>query len=192
MAENVENPRFEFDVPYNNEALVASRKKQKTIAGVAMFAAALIFVVIAILAATTGQSSTTASMIFGVFAAIGILSGVWFLFSARVKPEDENKVLKLVFYEDYLQIFQINNLAGGKTKELCSCLYRSQAFKQYVSKIIEQQNRFEIKVYTGTYNGVPQYKVHVLPKNIFIGDEQMDSFKMFAMQKVQKDFVVKQ
>ena len=61
--------------------------------------------------------------------------------------------------------------------------------KQYVSKVVESSTKFDIAVYTGTYNGVPQYAKYIIPKDV-IKPEAMDIFVEFLKQRIEDAYIV--
>ena len=71
------------------------------------------------------------------------------------------------------------------------CLYRSYKNKQYISKIIEYPNRLFIKVFTGTYNGAPQYDRYALPFDV-LKSEEVQPLKEFLKVELGNSYVIKQ
>ena len=71
------------------------------------------------------------------------------------------------------------------------CVYRQYKNKQYVAKVFEVEEGFILKIYTGTYNFVPQYKDYQLPKTSFEDVELIEIFKKYMSQTFGKDYIVK-
>ena len=107
----------------------------------------------------------------------------------KANSKDDNKSISYTFYNDYLEVYK-DDANKQSHKSLSRCLYRSYQNKQFVYKVVEDKDKFEIKIYTGTYNMVPQYKKYVVPKELI--KEEMESFKEFLKQNLGKDYIIKQ
>lgn len=184
--DNANELRYDINVPYNHPSAVKSRKKMKVFASVMLFMIAPIWIFVAIMSLTGNNPSTIAAIIFFVMAVICLVAGIYFVYSIKPLKKDEGKSIEFKFYDFSLEI---NQVKPNKQKSLTKCLYGEYKNKQYVSKVIEFNDRIDIKVYTGTYNGVPQIVGHTVPKDV-IGDK-VEEFKNFLKEKMLEDYIVK-
>ena len=180
---------YNVAVPFNNPVMVAARKKQKKYYAILLFICSAIFGFFAIMAATSSQPSVAAAIIFGLSAGGCIGYGVYCIMSGKVNSKNDGNSVEYAFYNDYLQIIQ-KDANKNKNKTLSTCLYRSFQNKQYVATIVEDNEKFEFKIYIGTYNMMPQYKKYVVPKDVL--KESLESFTEFFKQKLGTDYVIKQ
>ncbi len=191
VTENFEKTKFEIDVPYNNEFLVAERKKSRIMVGVLYMFVAVAFLGLTIWGALSSGPSIALVVVFAILAALCCGAGIYHFCTLKAREKDENKTVKYCFYEDYLQIIQNNAAENGKVKMLENCLYRPYKNKQYVAKVMEFQNKLEVKIFTGTTNGAPQYNRHTIPKSMFETEEELNAFTQFLKEKFSSDYVVK-
>ena len=189
--EVLEQKKFDIKVPYNHEVIVAERKKQKRASIILISVCTVFFILFAIFSGLSKNSAPWVPALFGGFAVFSLICIIFILFTLKPNFKNDNKKLCFEFYEDYLKVYQDNAREDGKVKMLENCLYRPYQNKQYVSKVVEYENRFQIKIYTGSYNFVPQYKNHDIPKAIFETAEEQDAFKNFLQEKVDKDYSIK-
>ena len=185
---NVEVLKCSARVPYNNEVMVAARKKQKKGAAILTLICAAIFVALAVMCGMGNNPSIAAIGIFAGFAALCVATSLYFLLTTKPNVKNDSKAIVFNFYNEFLEIIETNETTQ-KAKNLTKCLYRSYKNKQYVSKIIETGAMLEFKIFTGTYNGIPQYKVFFLPKNVL--GAQTEEVKTFLKQWVGNDYKVK-
>lgn len=190
MEENTEKALFEIFVPYNNEIMTASRKKARKGLGIGLMVSSLFFVALSILASTGKKPSTFAIVLFGVIAVICVGVGVTLLFLKPSNPKNDGKNIKYRFYKDYLNINQDTNLEKKKSKVLSACLYRPYKNKQYVWKIYEYKDRIQLAIYTGTYNGFPQYSHQIIPKSV-LSPEELNALILFLKAKIGEDYLEK-
>lgn len=189
MEENLEKARFEVVVPYNNEVLVAARKKSKIIQGVLWIVLALMFAGIAIGSATSTASSTII-IVFGCVAALFVGLAIFSFVSIRTSSKNDDRTVKYDFYEEYIQIHNEKE-SNNKSKLLKSFLYRNYSNKQYLDSVLEYSDRLVLKIYTGTYNGVPQYQTQIVPVSVFTTDSDLNDFKTFLQKKIGNDYKIK-
>lgn len=190
--ENSNQAKFEFDVPYNNELLVKQRKKAKITTGVVLMVAFVMFLFMTIGSATGTNSAPWVVVLFVGFDLACLIPAIFFFLNTKPKAKDDNKTVKYFFYEDLLQIKREDGTENGKVRVLESCLYRKYSGKQYVAKTFEFEDKFQVQIFTGTTNGVPQYSHHIIPKSVFVSDEQLNEFREFVKFRLEKDFVVKE
>lgn len=187
MEENMDVKKFDIVVPYNHEVLVAERKKSKITIGIIFIIATLSFGAFTILSVLGENSVPWAIAIFGAFTAFCLIYALYMFLTIKPRTKDDDKKVTFEFYEVYMKVQQNNGMLSTKTKTLENCLYRNYKNKQYVSKVIETDSKILIKIFTGTYNGVPQYKSHAIPKAIFESDEQLTAFTEFLKEQVEED-----
>lgn len=179
--------KFKINVPYNDAYLLAKRKKTNIFSAVMLFLVAVLFVVITVIAGNAENSSTLACVIFAGFAVASLASGVYFVCAIKPSAKNATKKLTFNFYEDMLEVLSTTDKNGNsKTKKLHAVAYASYKDKQYISKIVEDENGFEIEILTGTMNLMPQYKKLALPKSYFKDEEELEDFKSFIKGKVSK------
>ena len=180
--EEIPHPiKFEVKVPYNHELLLNSRKKAKMWAGISLIVVAIFFIVLTIFSARS--TTPTAAIIFVVFDVLAVGGAVFFLIPTKAKAKDENRSVRYQFYEDIIQIFN-NDETKSKDKLQHSFLYRPFKDKQYLNRVTESELSFELSIFTGTYNGAPQYSKHVIPKDSFSSEAEMQEFKTFLEEKL--------
>ena len=189
MEENMEVVKHRFVVPYNNSSMLKAMKKQKITYGILTLICAAFFAILAGFAATSKNSSIGVVIVFMAFVVGCVGCSLFFFLTNKPNPKNENKSLTYEFYNDFLFVNQ-DDENKQTHKNLTKCLYRKYQNKQYVSKVIESGELFEIKIFTGTYNGIPQYKKHFVPKDV-IKSEEMETFKQFLKQILKHDYVVK-
>ena len=129
-------------------------------------------------------------IVFGVFGLIGLACALRCFFTLKPRQKDDDKTVSFIFYEYGLQVRQKNGVADAKTKKLEYCLYRRNLNKQFVANVAEKEDRFVFKIFTGTYNGAPQYAVRSLPKSV-LKEEELPLFIEFLKEKLEKDYKVK-
>ena len=186
----VDDLKYKATVPCNNSVMLEAKKKQRKIYGIMCLVCAIPFVIMTIASAVGENSSVTIVALFACFVLLCVGCSVFFFCTAKASKKDEVRSITYSFHEDYLEVNQDDsNKKSHKT--LTKCLYRSYKNKQYVSKVFEFPNRFEFRIFTGTYNGAPQYKKYVLPKDI-LKSEEIESFKEFLKKNLDKDYVIKQ
>ena len=190
MEENLEVVKYGIKVPYNNAVMVKARKKLKMFAGIMLMLCTLVFIGMAVMAYLGNNSSLVVVGVFAGGAVVALGCGLYFFLTIKPNAKDDGKVVLYSFYNDFLVVDQ-DDESKQKSRNLSRCLYRSYKNKQYVSKIIETNDMFEIKIYAGTYNGIPQYKKHFVPKEL-VGENQLEEFKTFLKQAVGKDYLIKQ
>ncbi len=189
MEENFET-KFNLEIPYNHEVLVAERKKIKITSSVVLLIAALAFAIMGFCAYGSGSDDTVVLYMFLGFAAFAALIAVWLLLNLKPKAKDNERMVKMAFYEDFMKVTQDNGAVGGKVKNLENCLYRKYQNKQYVRYVFEYNDKIVIRILTGTYNGAPTYSNQSIPKAIFGAGEE-ENFKAFMQEKVGDDYKVK-
>ena len=187
--EETNNVKFSFVVPYNNNYMVAERKKQKIITGSLVILCAIFFIVFTILSATSKNSLAVVTAIFGVMAALAVAYAMFCFCTIKPNVKNDNKSIVFVFYENSLLVYQEDSNAKTQ-KKLTFCLYRKAQNKQFVSKIVESNNKFEFKIYIGSYNFIPQYKKYVMPKDLV--KENLAELKEFLKQNLGSDYLIKQ
>ena len=191
MENAVEQPLYAVTVPYNNPILVAARKKSRLAVGIVCLIGALVDAAIAIGAWLTNEDNDM-TIIFIMMAVLGVafLAGaIWNFTHLKASDRDNNKDVKLDFFAESLKVVR-NDQGTGKNKSLENCLYRPYKSKQYVAKIYDYENRLEIKVRTGSYNGATTYSVQILPKDV-LAAEQVSALLAFLQEKLGKDYVRK-
>ena len=189
MEENLEKNNFEMTVPYNNEVLVADRKKTKLTGGIFLVVTALIMLALAIGCAVSG-GETWEILLFAIFTVLLLTGAIAMFCTIKPSKRNENKVFKFLFHDDGLQVVQQNGLTDPKARMIENCLYRRYQNKQFVASITEKDDRIIISIYTGTINGAPQYKKHSIPKSI-LSDEELTNLIDFLKEKVGSDYKVK-
>lgn len=188
MEEN-NNLKFNIEVPYNHEIIVAERKKTNITIGVVLLISSLAFIAFTIFSLLSNNSSIWVPIMFGAFALLTIGYAIIQFVSIKPKAKNELKFITYNFYEGFLHVAEEDRKENGKTKEITNCLYRPYKSKQYVSKAIESEQKFQIKILTGTYNFAPQYKVLSIPKAVFKNNEELDAFKNFLKETLEKDYI---
>ena len=191
MATTADQPLYEVTVPYNNPVLVAARKKSRLAVGIVCLIGVLVDAAVAIGAWLTNEDGDM-TVITIMMAALGVAflaCAIWNFTHIKPSERDNNKDVKLDFFAESLKVVR-NDQTTGKNKSLENCLYRSYKSKQYVAKIYDYENRLEIKVRTGSYNGAPTYSVQILPKDV-LAAEQVSALLAFLQEKLGKDYVRK-
>lgn len=184
----MEKKNFEIVVPYNHEMFVAERRKSKIIGGTICLVLAVGFAVAAFVLALLGGISGE-SILFAVFAILLFIPSMCALCTLKPNSKNDNKKLSFYFGEDGLAVVQTKG--EGKERVLQNCLYREFQDKQYVSKVFEYEEKFQLQIYTGTTNGVSQHSYESIPKSIFESDTQLEEFKTFIQEKVGRDYISK-
>ena len=188
---NADQPLYEVTVPYNNPVLVAARKKSRLAVGIVCLIGTLLDAAIAIGAWVTNEGGDM-TIITIMMAALGVAflaCTVWNFTHLKASDRDNNKDVQLTFFAESLKVIR-NDQGTGKNKSLENCLYRAYKSKQYVAKIYDYENRLEIKIRTGSYNGAPTYSVQTLPKDV-LDATQASALLAFLQEKVGKDYVRK-
>lgn len=182
--------KYSILVPLSNPIMVSERKKQGVLYGVVLFLCSLFMGVFTVMSAISENSSVAVVVIFALAAAACIACGIYFLCKNKSSDKENAKSYTFNFYNVYLEINQDDS--NKKTsKNLTRCLYGIYKDKQYISKIIEDKDKFEIKIYTGTYNLVPQYKKFTLPKDV-VNSTELEEFKQFLKKSVGNNYFIKQ
>lgn len=178
--------KFKFNVPYNNAYLVAKRKKMHIYWAVMMFLVTALLVMVTVVAGKAENSAPWVCVVFAVFAVASLASGIYFIWA--IKPSTKGAtILTFNFYEDMLEVLSTTNKNGNsKANKLHAVAYASYKDKQYISKFVEDEGGFEIKIFAGTINLVPQYKRQALPKSCFKDEQELNDFKTFIKGKVSK------
>lgn len=189
MEETLE-PKFNFEIPYNHEVLVAERKKIKVSSSIVLLIAAAVLAILGWCASGSSSSGAWVWYIFLGFAGLAALIAVWNFLNAKPKAKDNDRMIKMAFYDDFMKVTQDNGMVGGKVKNLENCLYRKYKNKQYVRNVFEYNDKIVIRILTGTYNGAPTYSNQSIPKAIFGADEEAN-FKAFMQERVGNDYKVK-
>lgn len=188
--ESAENPiRYDFKVNNNHPTLLKSKKKARILSGSMSLFAALFFVAITCLAVTNNNPSTFAIIMLGGLVAFALICAIYFFATMKETAKDRSRSRDLIFYEHSFALVE-HDESNNKDKSLSKCLYVRHANKQYISKFIEKNDMFEIKILTGTYNGMPQYKKFILPKDV-ISVEKAEEFKTFIKTKVGNNYQIK-
>ena len=121
-----------------------------------------------------------------IFAIIALMLGVLFLIRTLKKPI--NNMFRFQFFEDWGRICK-ENLASKISKELCDFVYPEQKGKKYLHHTIETALAFELYLYWGEFNGYPQLKKYVVPRDIFKTNDDALTFKIFLDSKA--EFIIK-
>lgn len=184
-----ENPiRYKFKVANNHPVVLAAKKQTNKRFGILSLVAAVIFAVMLGLSMSSNNPSVWVGVIFGGFTVLALICSIYF-FTSKESKNDKIKSREFIFFEHSFAIIE-HNENTNKEKAIIKCLYSSYANKQYISKFIETNIVFTIKVLTGTYNGMPQYKQFAMPKEI-VNAETMEEFKNFVKERVGKGYQVK-
>ena len=191
MEEILEQEKFKVVVPFNNEVMVKGRKNTKIIGGVSSLFMAALFIGITIWMGMNYGFSSFATWFFIVLGAIALGTAIYLF--CTLKPNDKNNDATLVysFYEDFLQIVKYKDENDEKPKMQVSCLYNEYGNKQYVAKLVEDETKLDIRIFTGTYNGAPQYSNNLLPKSVFEQEEEFVALKEFLSQKLGNKYKIK-
>ena len=184
--ENTNELKYNINVPYNHPSAVKSRKKMKIFASVMMFIVAPLWTAMAIGAFTGNNSSVAVAVLFIAMAVLCLICGIYFVYSIKPLKRDENRSIEFKFLDVSLEI---NQLKPNKKKTLTICLYQKYKNKQYVSQVVEYGDRFDVKIYTGTYNGIPRIAGYALPKDL-VG-ENLDKFTAFLKERMGANYIVK-
>ena len=188
--ESAENPiRYNFKVNNNHPTLLKSKKKSRIVAGSMSLFAALFFVAITCLAVVNNNPSTFAIIMFGGLVAFALICAIYFFATIKETEKDRTRSRDLIFYEHSFALVEHDEIKN-KDKSLSKCLYARHANKQFISKFIEKSDMFEIKIFTGTYNGIPQYKKFIFPKEV-VPVEKAEEFKTFIKTKVGNHYKIK-
>ncbi len=185
--------KFKINVPYNNEYLVAARKKNNIVFSVIMFMAVAVFMLGTVLSGISATADLWVSLLFLAMALASLGFAIYFIVRA-IKPsaKDATKVLTFNFYDNLMDISLTTNKNGNsKTKSLRAVAYVNYKDKQYITKFIESTDVFKIEILVGTYNFVPQYVTETLPKSCFKDEEELNNFITFIKEKVSK-YIVKE
>jgi len=186
----MEEIKFNYSVPYNNKCVVALRKKQKLLNAGLTLAASLFLGFFTILSLFSESSNIAITLIFATVFVFALVCSLYCFCSNKPNSKNDNKIISFTFSENSLLILEENS-ATEKVKKLTNCLYRKYQNKQYVSKVIEHATMFEFKIYIGSYNFVPQFKKHVLPKES-VKPEELENLTSFLKQVVGNDYLTKQ
>ena len=189
MNGNEDGVVFSFNVAKDNPIMIDSKKKSKVLNGVLCLLATIFFVSFLILSQTSNNPSMAVAGVFGCFAAFALICTIYFFATMNGTAKDKNKSLEFILAEEMFVVVENDNVKKTK-RYLSKCLYSKYANKQYIAKVIESSDRFDIKIYTGSYNLIPQYKKCTLPKNV-IGDERLETFREFFKQKVGTNYITK-
>ncbi len=182
--------KFNFEIPYNHEVLVAERKKIKISSSIVLLIAAAVLAVLGLCA--FGSDSSDAVVLYVFFGMAGLSAACAALCLLNIKPKAKynDRMIKMVFYDDFMKVTQDNGAVGGKVKNLENCLYRKYKNKQYVRYVMEYNDKIVLRILTGTYNGAPTYSNQSIPKAIFGAGEE-ENFKAFMQERVGNDYKVK-
>lgn len=189
MEEKLDVKKYGVTVRYNHKVLVADRKKTRIIEGIVIFICALGFAGLTVVSALAKKTAIWVPIVFGAVSLFAFVYSFYYFFTVKASKKDENRRIKFDFYENSLVINQ-SGRKEGKDKLLENCLYRKNGNYQYVTLVTEFKDRFQIKIRVGSYNGMPRYKTHVLPKSIF-KNETLTRFTAFLKEKVGVDYIVK-
>ena len=145
----------------------------------------LVFVAFAVV--SFGASEIYVPFGFIGFALLCLVPGICFFCAIKPLKRNDNKSMKFNFYDSYMEVREVK---AAKEKILTICLYAAYKNKQFVSKVVESGDGIEIKVYTGTYNGVPKYARYDVPKDV-VGADKIEEFTSFLKERVGSSYVVK-
>lgn len=188
--ESAENPiRYSYTVKNNHPVVLQTKKKTNIIAGILCLFATLVFVAITCMAVINNNPSAVAIAIFACFSAFALICAIYFFVTIKETAKDRARSRDLIFYEHSFALVEHDEIKN-KDKNLSKCLYARHANKQYIAKFTETNDKFEIKILTGTYNGMPQYKKFVLPKDL-IPVAKAEEFKSFMQAKVGNNYQIK-
>jgi len=180
---------FKYIVNFANPTIVEAKKKYKLFNGIICLICGLIFIGFSILAGMQKNPSIIAVLIFAGISALAIGFSIYYFVTMKVSLNDEHNDYEFIFTEIGMVVNQ-NNKLKNTSRNLTNCLYRNYRDKQYIARIIEDDKKFLIKVYTGTINLIPQYKKYNLPKDVIEADK-LDVFRSLLKQVVTKDFITK-
>ena len=185
----VVTPLFSLSVAQNNEVVRDSKGKKGKRLGVWVLIGGLFMLFGAIMSANSVD--TWVPVFFGAFFLFCLITAIVMFGQGKYKPANEGLEYRFLFYKDGLQIAKNTKRNPEVFKNETACLYRSYKNKQYVAKVFETADRFSFKIYTGTYNFIPQYKEEALPKNVFSSSEKVASFSEIMKKIFGNDYIVK-
>lgn len=182
-------PLFQMSVDQNNEVVrKALGKKGKKLA-IWVLIGGLFMLFGAIMSA--GAIDVWVPLFFGAFFLFCLITAIVMICQGNYKKSKEGLVYKYLFFKDGLQVAKNTKRNPENFRIETACLYRSYKNKQYVAKVFEMNDGFIFKIYTGTYNFIPQYKEHALPKNVFSSAEQVATFSEIMKKIFVNDYIVK-
>ena len=188
--ESAENPiRYSYTVKNNHPAVLQTKKKAKILNATLCLICSAIFGCFLGLASLQNNPQTVAIVILACFTAFALICAIYFYATIKESQKDRTRSRDLIFYEHSFALVEHDEIKN-KDKNLSKCLYARHANKQYIAKFTETKDKFEIKILTGTYNGMPQYKKFVLPKDL-IPVEKAEEFKSFMQAKVGNNYQIK-
>jgi hypothetical protein len=180
---------FRFETNYNCEELVNKRKNNGK-KGWYIVALGLVFIIPAILIGLSDNPTKIAGvLLFLIFAASITGLGVYMVTYNKENPKNNAKTMVFTFFEDHIH-FRINNDAKNKVKNLSRCLYRPYKDLQYINSVTRTHDFITFKIYTGTYNMVPQFSKHDLPISC-IGSA-LNEFEDFIKDRIGTDYKIKE
>jgi hypothetical protein len=127
--------------------------------------------------------------VFWGFVVFCVISAVVFFCKMKPSSKDSEESYFYTFHKEYLEINKLN-AAKNTNKAIKRCLYGIYQNKQYVSKVIDANNCICLKIFTGTYNGVPRYEKYYIPIDALKADE-LQLLKALLKSKVGTSYVVK-
>ncbi len=153
---------FNFEVPYNHPVCVHARKMNCLLYAFAFFLMALCLGRLAIGFHDYGVGDTVAFSVLGL-AGLLLLCSFFPLAKLRQRSQDKDRVIKLVFEEDKVQI---DNVDYDYVKN-------NRPF--YVRNVTEYDDQIQIQV-AKKYGMVGEY---YLPKNLLVGMGGLNEIKTF-------------
>jgi hypothetical protein len=179
---------FKFEANYNCGELVTLRKKRGKL-GWYLVVFGAVFIIPAILLGMSDNSTKMAGVLMFLLFAVTIAgTGLYFVTYNKANPKNDTKTMIFTFFDYYIH-FRINNELKNKVKDLSQCLYRPYKNKQYIAKVIKSADFISFKIYTGTYNGAPQYARYDIPISC-IGTS-LSEFEDFIKEQVGNDYKIK-
>ena len=164
-------------VSFNDETLLKHNKKSIKLISVLFILSAVFFASFFILSTfVSNNPSIFVSAFWGIATILCILAPFFYARTTKYNSKNDNLFYKYTFYADGMEIAKNSRRTPDTYKSEIICLYREFPNKQYVSKVIEHLDCFEFKIYTGTYNFVPQYKIYNLPKSAFKDSTMVNTF----------------
>lgn len=189
---NTATPMFTFKVPYNSQEVLSANQQMGKKGAIGVLLGSFVFFAIFVLSLLNENTTIWVNVIFGAIAvALLIYAIVLLLNKGSANSKNENLVYKFMFFNNGLQIATNSKRNIENFKVKIACLYRKSGNKQYVAKVIESTDNFTFKIYTGTYNFVPQYKEYVLPKKVFENEEQLNVFIGLIKPVFNSDYINK-
>jgi hypothetical protein len=180
---------FRFEANYNCEELVRQREKAGKRGWIFTCFGAIFIIPAILIGISDNPTAIWGVVLFLAFAASFMGIGLYMAKYNKKNPKNDAKTMIFTFLELTID-FRINNNAKSKVKNLSRCFYRPYKDYQYVKSVTKTNDIITFRIFTGTYNAVPQYAKYDIPKSC-IGSAAAE-LEDFLKERLGNDYKIKE